>query len=361
MNRSISAMRLAWFRACASSSSRLRRLVAEALDEPLDLGDALGLVPGLREQQLAPRLALDQVVVVVARVDGDARRAEVGDGGHHAVQEVAVVRDEDDRAVVAGEKPFEPLERFDVEVVRGLVEQEERGTQEQEARERGAHAPAAGELGERAREVGRAEAEAAQDGLRLRLEPVAAERFEPVLEVAVARRQRFAVRPVGSLGEHRGDVFHLPLDLPDLVEAGEGLGEDRARRAGADLLGQIADRRLARLADAPRVGLLDPGQQAAERRLARAVRADEPDSLAVGDAPGEAREERLAAVRLRDVLELDQPRSPWIPFVALSSASTATAWRTDFAASVPPIKSPMSSVSAISWSVAPWSRTSSTR
>src|SRR5213595_1513410 len=44
---------------------RLGRLVAEALDEPLDLGDALGLVSRLGEQELAPRLALDQIVVVV--------------------------------------------------------------------------------------------------------------------------------------------------------------------------------------------------------------------------------------------------------------------------------------------------------
>src|SRR5205814_3908905 len=40
---------------------RLGRLVAEALDEPLDLGDALGLVPRLGEQELAPCLALDQI------------------------------------------------------------------------------------------------------------------------------------------------------------------------------------------------------------------------------------------------------------------------------------------------------------
>jgi hypothetical protein len=40
---------------------------------------------------------------------------------------------------------------------------------------------------------------------------------------------------------------------------------------------------------------------------------------------------------------------------------TEKAWRTDFTASVPPISNPMSSVSAISASVAPWSRTSSTR
>src|SRR5262249_23437351 len=46
---------------------------------------------------------------------------------------------------------------------------------------------------------------------------------------------------------------------------------------------------------------------------------------------------------------------------ALSCSSTEKACRIDFTASVPPIRTPMSSVSAISASVAPWSRTSSTR
>src|SRR5262249_256678 len=46
---------------------------------------------------------------------------------------------------------------------------------------------------------------------------------------------------------------------------------------------------------------------------------------------------------------------------SLSCSHTENAWRTDFAASVPPIRRPMSSVSAISPSLAPWSRTSSMR
>ena len=54
---------------------RLGRLIAEALDEALDLGDALGLVARLRLEQLAPRLPLHQVLVVVARIDGRARSA----------------------------------------------------------------------------------------------------------------------------------------------------------------------------------------------------------------------------------------------------------------------------------------------
>src|SRR5436190_581816 len=91
--------------------SGLGRLVAEALDEPLDLRDALGLVPRLRLEELPARRALDEVVVVVARIDGDPRRAELGDRGHHTVQEVPVVRDEHDRAGVVGEEALEPVER----------------------------------------------------------------------------------------------------------------------------------------------------------------------------------------------------------------------------------------------------------
>ena len=52
----------------------LGRLVAEALDEPLDLLDAPGLVARLRLQQRVARLALDEVVVIVARVDREAGR-----------------------------------------------------------------------------------------------------------------------------------------------------------------------------------------------------------------------------------------------------------------------------------------------
>ena len=82
--------------------ARLGRLVAEALDEALDLGDALGLVARARLQELAPGLALHQEVVVVARVDHEPLGREVGDRRDHAVQEVAVVRDHDHGAVVAG-------------------------------------------------------------------------------------------------------------------------------------------------------------------------------------------------------------------------------------------------------------------
>src|SRR5262249_14230061 len=57
----------------------LRGLIPEAVDEALDLGNALRLITGLRGQELAPRLALDQVIVVVTWIQRDAARPEVGD------------------------------------------------------------------------------------------------------------------------------------------------------------------------------------------------------------------------------------------------------------------------------------------
>ena len=74
--------------------ARLRRLIAEAVDEPLDLGHALGLVARARLEERVPGLPLDEKMIVVAGVDGDGAPDQVGDRRHHAVQEVPVVGDE---------------------------------------------------------------------------------------------------------------------------------------------------------------------------------------------------------------------------------------------------------------------------
>src|SRR5207245_10494067 len=123
-----------------------------------------------------------------------------------------------------------------------------------------------------------------------------------------ARRQRAAPVPVRGAPARRGARLQLALAPPDPTEAGARLGENRARRARRHLLGQIADRRLARAADAPGVRLLEPREETAERRLARAVRPHEADALPVGDSPRERAEELLPRVRLRDLFDLDHVR-----------------------------------------------------
>ena len=60
---------------------------------------------------------------------------ELDDAVDGPVEEVAVVRDKDDRAREAGERAFEPLEPGEVEVVRRLVEQEHAERAAQELRE----------------------------------------------------------------------------------------------------------------------------------------------------------------------------------------------------------------------------------
>ena len=106
---------------------RLGRLIAEAVDEALDLGHALGLVARARLEQRVPGLALHEEVIVVAGVDGHGAPDQVGDRRHHAVQEVPVVGDEHHAAVVGREEVLQPPERLEIEVVGRLVEQQEVG------------------------------------------------------------------------------------------------------------------------------------------------------------------------------------------------------------------------------------------
>ena len=63
-------------------------------------------------------------VVVAAGVGDDRLVVDVGDVRADAVQEVAIVRDDDQRAVVADQELAQPVDRVEVEVVGRLVEQQ---------------------------------------------------------------------------------------------------------------------------------------------------------------------------------------------------------------------------------------------
>ena len=132
-----------------------------------------------------------------------------------------------------------------------------------------------------------------------------------MLQVAIPARQRVgggAVAAHARRRQRRGELLHLALDAPHVLEATEDFGEERARLVAAgDLLGKVADRRAPRAADTSMVRLLEPGQDAAEGGLAGTVRPHEADPLAIGDPPLDVAEERLPAVALGDVLELDHP------------------------------------------------------
>ena len=70
------------------------------------------------------------------------------------VHESAVVADDEDGAVVVGDKAAQPLDALEVQVVGGLVQEQQVGVAQEELGQRDAHLPAARELGARALKVG---------------------------------------------------------------------------------------------------------------------------------------------------------------------------------------------------------------
>ena len=120
-----------------------RCLVAEALDECFRLLYLLLLLPvgflDLPDLLLAPH----EISGVIAAVAGEVPVEELIDFADHVIEEALVMGDDHEAAIEGPEVLLEPDERFDVEIVRGLVEEEEIRILEKNARKRDAHLIAA--------------------------------------------------------------------------------------------------------------------------------------------------------------------------------------------------------------------------
>ncbi len=175
--------------------ARLARLGAEALDEARHVRDLALLLLEHRLLHGETRGALRLERGVVAGVQREHAALEVRDVRDAAVEEVAVVRDQQQRAAVAREPALQPDHGVEVEVVGGFVEQQQVGAAHQRLREVQAHAPAAGEIGDRPFEVRRLEAQAREQGGGAGPRAVAVDRFEP--DVQLGERAAI-VRGVGG-------------------------------------------------------------------------------------------------------------------------------------------------------------------
>ncbi len=197
-------------------------------------------------------LAPAQVVVVVAGPVGQRAAVDFDDARGQRAQEAAVVGDEDDAAGELLEEAFQPADRFDVEVVGGLVQQQHVGLAHQRLRQQHAALHAAGQRGEvgfaRKLQLGQHVAHAAVQVpavLRLDLVLHVAQRIEVALveQVVVARQQVAEVAQ--SLGDHVehaafGAVWHFlrhPRDhhavlYPHLAIVGMQLAGDQLHQGG---------------------------------------------------------------------------------------------------------------------------------
>ena len=161
---------------------------AEAVDEPLEPRDlGLLLLDRPAERELARRLLLAPGVPG-ALEEAAAAGLQLEHGGAHRLQEPAVVGDEHDGGVERLQMRFQPLERLDVEVVGGLVEQQQVGIAGQRAGQRGARELAAAEGLQAAVQVRVAEAEPVQRGVDALAPGVAAGVLQPRLGASRRRR-----------------------------------------------------------------------------------------------------------------------------------------------------------------------------
>ena len=249
-----------------------------------------GVAPGVLGQGL---FLEGEVVVVAAGPAREAGTVQLHDAGGQPPQEGAVVGDEQDAARVVVDPILEPLDGAQVEVVGGLVEEQQLGVAHDGAGETDPALPAARQL---LKPPVRRQVQLAQHRLHPLVHVPAAvgvdlpvQRLQlqqaPAVEL-LARALLVEVDQGLQVGESGGDV--LPHRLPEL------LGQRLLELAHADAALGV---------DLAVIGLEPPGYEPEHRGLARAVAADQTDPLPRLDGELGVRQQPLIAELQRDVFE----------------------------------------------------------
>ena len=274
----------------------LGRLGLEAVDEARELGDLFLLALEGRLLLALPLGAHELERAVVAAVARERLLVEVQRDAGGGVEKLAVVADHQQRAFEALEPAFEPDEGVQVQVVGGLVEQQQVGRTHQRAGQLQAHAPATRKAVDGRVELLNLEAQPHQQGLRTRagIEGVG----------------------LGQRGVSVGDGMAVAA-LLGACQGGLSLGE-----AGVALDHEVGGglrrfgHRLRHLGHAPvgghlgvaAIGMQFAGEQGEQRRLARAVVPHQGDLLAGLQGEGDVIEDHLGAAAQGEVFQLDHER-----------------------------------------------------
>ena len=184
---------------------------------------------------------------------------------NRGIEEIAIVRDQQQRAAVCREPTFQPDDGIEIEVIGRLVEQHQVRAADQRLCQVQSHAPATREVRNGPLKIGTRKSKPGQQAGRACAGAVALDSIEPDVQL----RERMAV--VGHIGS---DDF--PLDRAQFFVAVEH-ELNRGPWQGRRFLGDRGDAPLARHFAVPRLGVQFAAQQREQARLATAVGADHAD------------------------------------------------------------------------------------
>ncbi|MCY1514172.1 hypothetical protein D9M68_487010 [compost metagenome] len=241
----------------------------------------------LRQLQLRGALALERRIV--ARITLELAFVDVDDDVHYAIQEIAVVGDHDERARIALEPVFEPDNGIEVQVIGGLVQQQQVGRAHQRLRQVQAHPPSAGKAGQRQVHLRLREAQAGQQLFGARVHGVGVGIGERGVDVGHAQ----AVLCAFGFGLQRRQFGFQPAQRDVAVDG--VLDRGTVQRRG--FLRNVGHAPVGREVQVALVRVQRTAQQPEQAGFAGAVGADQADLVAGVQKQVDFVEQRLDAAR----------------------------------------------------------------
>ncbi len=210
--------------------------------------------------------------------------------------------DQKERARIAREPLLEPEHGVEVEVIGGLVEQQQIGAAHERLREVEPHSPAAGKAADRIVVACRGKAETGQQRRRARMRRVSVDG----LVTMVQQREGLAF----ALRVHRGRRLGGLERSLDVAELAIAVLHERDRRhvAGGRLLRDVRDDPCRRQPEFAGVLVQLAQKEREQARLAAAVGSDEADLVPGVHREVRAFEESLRAARKREIRDAYQAR-----------------------------------------------------